>query len=103
MTQKLEEWREIHPFRCYKNSLQNYSLSNHSVCRLTSKPKTNTKNSLVDFYMEKQLRKIRINLKLKKKKKKHKGFAGGSLVKNLPAVQEIPVQFLGQEDPLEKA
>ena len=24
------------------------------------------------------------------------------LVKSLPAVQEIPVQFLGQEDPLEK-
>ena len=47
------------------------------MCRLTSKPKTNTKNSLVDFYMEKQLRKIRINLKLKKKKK-NKGFAGGS-------------------------
>ena len=24
------------------------------------------------------------------------------LVKNLPAMQEIPVQFLGWEDPLEK-
>ena len=24
------------------------------------------------------------------------------LVKNLPAMQEIPVQFLGREDPLEK-
>ena len=24
------------------------------------------------------------------------------LVKNLPAMQEAPVQFLGQEDPLEK-
>ena len=24
------------------------------------------------------------------------------LVKNLPSLQEIPVQFLGQEDPLEK-
>ena len=24
------------------------------------------------------------------------------LVKNQPAMQEIPVQFLGQEDPLEK-
>ena len=24
------------------------------------------------------------------------------MVKNMPAVQEIPVQFLGQEDPLEK-
>ena len=24
------------------------------------------------------------------------------LVKNLPAVQETPIQFLGQEDPLEK-
>ena len=26
----------------------------------------------------------------------------GQLVKNLPAVQEARVQFLGQEDPLEK-
>ena len=25
-----------------------------------------------------------------------------SLVKNLPAMQETPVRFLGQEDPLEK-
>ena len=24
------------------------------------------------------------------------------VVKNLPAIQEAPVQFLGQEDPLEK-
>ena len=24
------------------------------------------------------------------------------LIKNLPAMQETPVQFLGQEDPLEK-
>ena len=24
------------------------------------------------------------------------------MVKNMPAMQEIPVQFLGQEDPLEK-
>ena len=30
------------------------------------------------------------------------GFPGGSVVKNLPAVQEIGVQSLGQEDPLEK-
>ena len=37
------------------------------------------------------------------------GFPDGSdskliaqLVKNLPAMQETPVQFLGQEDPLEK-
>ena len=29
------------------------------------------------------------------------GFSGGSVVKN-PAEQEMPVQFLGQEDPLEK-
>ena len=29
-------------------------------------------------------------------------FPGGSVVKNLPAVQETWVQFLGQEDPLEK-
>ena len=27
---------------------------------------------------------------------------GVQLVKNPPAMQEIPVQFLGQEDPLEK-
>ena len=27
---------------------------------------------------------------------------GGSVVKNLPAMQERQVQFLGQEDPLEK-
>ena len=34
----------------------------------------------------------------------HKFWASliAQLVKNLPAMQEIPVQFLGQEDPLEK-
>ena len=30
------------------------------------------------------------------------GFPGGSVVKNLPAIQETNVQSLGQEDPLEK-
>ena len=30
------------------------------------------------------------------------GFPGGSVVKNLPAVQEMQVQFLGQEDLLEE-
>ena len=30
------------------------------------------------------------------------GFPGGALVKNLPAMQEIPVQFLTREDSLEK-
>ena len=30
------------------------------------------------------------------------GFSDGSVVKNLPAVQEMKVQSLGQEDPLEK-
>ena len=30
------------------------------------------------------------------------GFPGGSTVKNLPAMQETWVRFLGQEDPLEK-
>ena len=30
------------------------------------------------------------------------GFPGGSLVKNLPTMQETQVQSLGQEDPLEK-
>ena len=31
-----------------------------------------------------------------------RGFPGGSVVKDLPAVQEMPVRSLGQEDPLEK-
>ena len=31
-----------------------------------------------------------------------RGFRGGSLVKNLPAVQETRVRSLGWEDPLEK-
>ena len=31
-----------------------------------------------------------------------KGFPGGSVVKNLPAVQETWVQSLGWEDPLEE-
>ena len=30
------------------------------------------------------------------------GFPSGSLVKNLPAMQETEVQSLGQEEPLEK-
>ena len=30
------------------------------------------------------------------------GFPGGSVVKNLPAKQEMQVGSLGQEDPLEK-
>ena len=30
------------------------------------------------------------------------GFPGGSALKKLPAMQEIQVGFLGQEDPLEK-
>ena len=30
------------------------------------------------------------------------GFASGSVVKNLPAMQEMRVRPLGQEDPLEK-
>ena len=30
------------------------------------------------------------------------GFPGGSEVKNLPAMQEVWVQSLGQEDPLEE-
>ena len=30
------------------------------------------------------------------------GFPGGSVVKNLPAIQEIQVQSLGWEDPLEE-
>ena len=31
-----------------------------------------------------------------------RGFPGGSALKNLPAMQEIWVQSLGREDPLEK-
>ena len=30
------------------------------------------------------------------------GFPGGSVVKNLPAIQEMQVRFLGGEDPLER-
>ena len=30
------------------------------------------------------------------------GFPVAQLVKNLPTMQETPVQFLGREDPLEK-
>ena len=30
------------------------------------------------------------------------GFPLAQLVKNLPAMQETPIQFLGWEDPLEK-
>ena len=30
------------------------------------------------------------------------GFPGGSVVKNLPAIQEMQIQSLGQEDPLQK-
>ena len=32
----------------------------------------------------------------------HLGFPGDSVVKNLPAMQETWVQFLGREDPLEE-
>ena len=32
----------------------------------------------------------------------YQGSLIAQLVKNLPAMQETPVQFLGQEDPLEK-
>ena len=31
-----------------------------------------------------------------------KGVPGGSMVKNLPAVEETQIRSLGQEDPLEK-
>ena len=31
---------------------------------------------------------------------KHRSFSGGSVVKNLPAMQEMWVPLLGQEDPL---
>ena len=32
----------------------------------------------------------------------YRGFPGGSAIKNLPAMQETQVQYLGQEDFLEK-
>jgi len=35
-------------------------------------------------------------------KEDYTDFPGGSIVKNLPAKQELQVQFLGQEDHLEK-
>ena len=35
-------------------------------------------------------------------KKKYQASLIAQLVKNLPAMQETSVQFLGQEDPLEK-
>ena len=34
--------------------------------------------------------------------KVREGFPSGSTVKNLPAMQEMQVQSLGQEDPLEE-
>ena len=34
--------------------------------------------------------------------KLYRDFPGGSVVKNVPAVQEMQLQSLGQEDPLEK-
>ena len=33
---------------------------------------------------------------------KNKGFPAGSVVKNLPSIQETWVRSLGQEDPLDK-
>ena len=35
-------------------------------------------------------------------KKKPEDFPGSSAVKNPPAMQETPISFLGQEDPLKK-
>ena len=32
----------------------------------------------------------------------YRGLPGGSVVKNLPAKQEMQIQFLGWEDPLEE-
>ena len=45
-----------------------------------------------------------VNLSLKKKKSPNSkiGLPGGSAVKSLPALQEMQVQYLGWEDPLEK-
>ena len=39
---------------------------------------------------------------LKFKKKMHMGFPGGSMIKNMPAMQETWVQSLGGKDPLEE-
>ena len=46
--------------------------------------------------MEEQIEKIQEMVN------EEQGFPVGSVVKNLPAMQEIWVQFLGHEDPLEK-
>ena len=46
--------------------------------------------------MEEQIEKIQEMVN------KEQGFPVGSVVKNLPAMQEIWVRFLGHEDPLEK-
>ena len=42
------------------------------------------------------------NKKEKKNLRNNADFSGSSAGKNPPAMQETPVQFLGQEDPLEK-
>ena len=39
---------------------------------------------------------------IKEEVQKYKGFTDGSVVKNPPAMQEMQVWSLGQEDPLEK-
>ena len=45
----------------------------------------------------------KIHYKSKKKvKKKYWASLIAQLIKNLPAMQETPVQLLGREDPLEK-
>ena len=47
-------------------------------------------------------RKAMTNQRQHIQKQRHQGFLGGSVVKNLPAVQEIWVRSLHKEDPLEK-
>ena len=54
----------------------------------------NSRFSLVIYFIHSKIDKRAYNI--------YKGFLGGSVVKNLPAVQETWVQSLGQEDPLEK-
>ena len=53
-------------------------------------------DALLDFFMSgKQLHRISLS-------EKKVASLIAQLVKNLPTIQETPVGFLGQEDPLEK-
>ena len=43
-----------------------------------------------------------MHMQNRNKLNRFRGFTGGSLMKNLPAMQEMWVQSLGQNDPLEE-